>query len=355
MCYMNHGMYFDFNERDPYRDPYKPNNRPQYGFINRKIAEAARQARAITVPSEWAAEPFKRDMRLSPTVIPNGVDLELWEGKHPNGHYVLWNKNRAGDVCDPGPAYELAKRGVSVVSTFVPADINQHELPGNLRVTGSIPFAEMRQLVLNADVYLATTQEIDSLSVKEAMAAGVPVLGFRWGGTAEVVRHKQEGYLVEPGDIGGLLEGLEWIRSNRDACSKAARERAQAYSWPKIIEKYARLYGEVYQSRRNERHRVSVVLTSFNYAGYLAQALESVLGQTKKPDEVVVVDDGSTDNTAEIARNYADRGVKLIRQENQGVANARNAGIAATNCEFVICLDADDALHLRYIEAYYLT
>jgi hypothetical protein len=71
---------------------------------NRRIVEGIRKARAITIPSEWAAMPFKRDMRLSPTVIPNGVDLSLWEGQHPNGHYVLWNKNRADPICDPRPA-----------------------------------------------------------------------------------------------------------------------------------------------------------------------------------------------------------------------------------------------------------
>jgi glycosyltransferase involved in cell wall biosynthesis len=56
--------------------------------------------------------------------------------------------------------------------------VPKHKVPGNIKVTGSIPFAEMRQLILNADVFLATTQEVDSLSVKEAMAAGVPILGL---------------------------------------------------------------------------------------------------------------------------------------------------------------------------------
>jgi hypothetical protein len=120
----------------------------------------------------------------------------------------------------------------------------------------------MRQLVLNAEVYLATTQEVDSLSVKEAMGAGVPVLGYAWGGTAEVVRHKIEGYLVEPGDIDGLMEGLEWIRSNRDACSKAARARAQEYAWPKIIERYANLYREVYERKSKQSKQQSSLATT---------------------------------------------------------------------------------------------
>lgn len=337
-----HGMYFD-GDGGQY-DQWQRDT-------NRRIVESARRARAITMPSEWAAMCFKRDMRLSPTVIPNGVDLDQWPVGE-NGHYVLWNKSRANDedtVCDPMPAYDLAMRGVAVVTTFAPPGVNTAWLPENMRVTGRLPFAEMRDVVRHADVYLATVKEVFSLSVLEAMAAGVPVLGYRWGGTAEAVRHKVEGYLVEPGDTEGLIAGLEWIRENRYAASKAARERAAGYGWGKIIESYAALYRAVYDRKQAEKQTVAVVISCYNYARYLAQAVESVLAQTRKPDEIIIVDDGSTDNTGDVAASFG-AAVKLISQPNAGVANARNAGIAASSSDFIVCLDADDALRPAYIE-----
>ena len=92
---------------------------------------------------------------------------------------------------------------------------------------------------------------------------------------------------------------------------------------------------------------VSVIITSYNYGRYLNDAIESVFKQTYQNMEIIVVDDGSTDNTKNIAKRYP---VRYFYQANQGVAIARNNGIKLSNGEFFICLDADDKLlpeHLR--------
>lgn len=85
---------------------------------------------------------------------------------------------------------------------------------------------------------------------------------------------------------------------------------------------------------------VSVIIPVYNGERYLADAIESVLAQTYRPIQLVVVDDGSEDGTAEIARSF--REVKYIYQANQGHAAAMNAGIRAARGEFVAFLDADD-------------
>lgn len=87
---------------------------------------------------------------------------------------------------------------------------------------------------------------------------------------------------------------------------------------------------------------VSVIIPCFNLAKYLPEAIESVLMQTYRPLEIIVVDDGSTDDTSDVARRYGDRGVKLIRQENKGLAAARNAGLKVASGEYLALLDADD-------------
>ena len=87
--------------------------------------------------------------------------------------------------------------------------------------------------------------------------------------------------------------------------------------------------------------RVSVVVTTYNQRAYIAAAIESALGQTFSDREVVVVDDGSTDGTDAIVVSFGDR-VRLIRQENQGIAGARNTGVLNARGELVAFLDGDD-------------
>ena len=72
---------------------------------------------------------------------------------------------------------------------------------------------------------------------------------------------------------------------------------------------------------------VSVIIPAYNQARYLDEAIRSVLAQTCPDFEIVVVDDGSTDNTPEVARQHTDPRVRYIRQGNQGLSAARNTGI----------------------------
>ena len=91
-----------------------------------------------------------------------------------------------------------------------------------------------------------------------------------------------------------------------------------------------------------KRSVVSVVIPCFNQAHFLDESIESVLIQTHGELEIIVVDDGSTDNTLEVAARYP--GVKCIRQPNRGVGAARNAGFTQASGAYVVFLDADDRL-----------
>src|SRR5258706_11646315 len=87
--------------------------------------------------------------------------------------------------------------------------------------------------------------------------------------------------------------------------------------------------------------RVSVIIPNYNYAHYLTQSLDSVLAQTYPEVEIIVVDDGSTDDSETILRSYGDR-IRWIKQKNQGVSAARNLGVHETQGELVAFLDPDD-------------
>jgi glycosyltransferase involved in cell wall biosynthesis len=86
---------------------------------------------------------------------------------------------------------------------------------------------------------------------------------------------------------------------------------------------------------------VSVVIPCYNGAAFLAETLASVLHQTYRPHEIIVVDDGSTDKSASIAESFGPS-VRVIRQENQGESVARNRGWAEARGEWIAWLDADD-------------
>ncbi len=86
---------------------------------------------------------------------------------------------------------------------------------------------------------------------------------------------------------------------------------------------------------------VSVIIPSYNYGRFIAEAIGSALRQSLAPTEIIVVDDGSADDTAEVVSGFGDA-VRYIRQENSGVCVARNRGVAESSGELIAFLDADD-------------
>ena len=89
---------------------------------------------------------------------------------------------------------------------------------------------------------------------------------------------------------------------------------------------------------------VSCVVPAYNAERYVARALESVLEQSRPPDEIIVVDDGSTDGTAAVLESYGSR-LRVVHQENSGPAAARNRGIRMATGEIICFQDADDEWH----------
>ena len=98
----------------------------------------------------------------------------------------------------------------------------------------------------------------------------------------------------------------------------------------------------------HDRPTVSVVIPCYNQGRFLREAVDSVLRQTCPAAEIIVVDDGSTDGTAAVAKSFPE--VRYLAQHNQGAPVARNAGLAASTGEFLIFVDADDRLRPQAIE-----
>ena len=95
--------------------------------------------------------------------------------------------------------------------------------------------------------------------------------------------------------------------------------------------------------------KVSVIMPCYNAASFLEHGVASVLGQTFQDLELIVVDDGSTDESSEILRRVDDPRLKMVFQRNMGVSSARNRGLAEARGEFVAFLDADDTWHPDFL------
>jgi len=342
-----HGMYWsaDYDASDAeYR-------------TNARIVQSIRTAKEITVPSEWVAQTIRREVRVNPHIIPHGIEWQQWQHNFKSEDYILWNKNRVYDVCSPEALGILAERfpQTKFLTTFTPRELD------NIKVTGLVPHAQMKKMVQQAGVYLSLVKETFGIGVLEAMASGVPVLGWNYGGNVDLVQHGVNGYLVEYGDYDDLSDGLDYCLRNREMLGANGREMAKAWTWPKAMEKLVKVFE---LANRPDESTVGVVIPVYNKpAQQIKRALDSVLGQSLKPDRVVIVDDGSTDVEAiravdEIATGYTGHTghkpeVEVIRQENQGVANARNNGIAAIATDFVACLDSDDWLEPDWLQVTY--
>ncbi len=319
--------------------------------VNRDVIDAMRRADHVTAPSDWVAQVLRRGMWLRPSVLYHGVDMEDWQPVDAPSDFVLWNKNRPDPVCDPRPVITLAQQlpDVRFVSTF------GQDLP-NLRITGRIPYATMKELVRHAGVYLCTTRETFGIGTLEAMAAGVPVVGWAWGGQREIIRHGETGWLCPPGDTEGLEEGIRWALANRGQIADAQRQDVLLrWTWETAISSYAQVYEAVYASKadRFSGPRVSVVIPCYNLGRYLPDAIKSLQAQTSGDWEAIIVNDASPDDTAKAAELLADvdSRVRVITNDrNLYLAGALNAGIAAARGRYIVNLDADNMLDPATLE-----
>lgn len=313
---------------------------PAWHFgANLHVLENVRQAKRVTVPSQWVADLFRRDMHLNPDVIGWAIDPDEWEPGENLG-YVIWGKTRTDGVCSPAPLVKLAalvpeQRFITTFGEGTP----------NIKTIGRQTFPAMKRYLQGASVYLATTLETFGIQTLEAAACGIPILGFRQGGTADLVIHGETGYLVEPGDYEGLRAGLDYCLKYRDVLGANARAVALTYTWEHVASQFADIYKQVLEPHTGPK--VSVIIPCHNYQDYVGQAIESIKTQvTTFEVEIIVVLDRCTDHSdnvvLEALGDYKNADVLVTDFGNP--ADARNAGIRQAKGDLICCLDADDAL-----------
>lgn len=298
--------------------------------INRAVITAMKLSDFITAPTEWVANSLRRGMYRPVDIVPHAVD-EDWAPGGTNKGYVLWNKSRIDKVCDPKDVYAVADL---LPNTEFRLTVGVQSK--NIQITGLTPYAD-KTPVQEAGVYLATAQETFGIGILEALACGVPVVGWNWGGQAEIL---PKSWLATPGDSNHLSELIVWALENHDSLKDHCLDIASRYTWQSAMEQYEAIYTRSIDCGR----RISVVIRNYNQSDLLPECIESVLSEVDlEQDEVIVLDDCSTDNSSEVAAQYP--GITFIQPPtNQGIALAQDYGISRAQGRYIVPLDSDNML-----------
>ena len=239
------------------------------------------------------------------------------------------------------------------------------------RVTflGPVPRPALRERVAAARVCVFPSLfENFPNTCLEAMALGRPVIGTDNSGMAEMIENGVSGVIVPAGDTDelgrALVELFQAPEERRIAMGAAARRRvSQHYASDVIARDLEHLYARLVAasapplaarptvSATASPPKVAIIVPCFNHGAFVRDALDSIRGQTHRHVETVIVDDGSTDaGTRRTLDELRAQGWSVIRQENQGLAAARNTGVRATSAPYFVPLDADDRISPDFVE-----
>jgi hypothetical protein len=220
---------------------FYPTAQPGWGGgfaqANELLIQTMMSARVVVSVSELAAEVMRRDFHITPHVIRNGVNFrEIRQGGDPDG-FILWPKMDINPTCDPAPLrWLVAHRKDLKYAQLIQAADGVHSY-------GRLPRPEFLKLLRQCSIYLGTTRENNSMGTMESMAVGVPVAGYNWGFNREWLQSGNGCRLVEPGDLDGLSQAIDYIRDDWQGYSVQAREYARArFGWEEPIKRIYELY-----------------------------------------------------------------------------------------------------------------
>ena len=261
------------------------------------------------------------------------------------------------DMIGGGPLYEMAAQYV-----------RQVHLSDRVRLLGPQPHSAVVRTLRESDIFvqhsltdpLTGDEEGLPVSILEAMAHALPVVSTRHAGIPEAVLEGVTGLLVDEGDAAAMAEHLVTLatdsRGRTQLGAEGRRRVAESFSWEReraALSQILQLESLRSGHARSEASEpppcdsalVTVVVPAYNRASTIERCLHSVLSQTYRRWEVVVVDDGSTDATKDVVRRMAaeEPRIRLVEHsERRGAQAARNTGIREARGEWIAFLDSDD-------------
>ncbi len=219
---------------------------------------------------------------------------------------------------------------------------------------------ELGEVFADAGVLVVTRSAADGHAdvVIRARQAGVVVVAPEGGTASELVFPEYDGVLVEedsasPAFPKACVTAVLRLRDDPELAERfRARAMTEPLSWGAVAREWLahwrRLDAPATAAQRPPR--VSVVMAVWNEAHYVEQAVESILSQTVWDLELVVVNDGSTDDTGELLRRFRDSRLKVLDQDNAGLWAALNRGLREVRGDLVARMDGDDITHPRRLQ-----
>ena len=216
--------------------------------------------------------------------------------------------------------------------------------------------------------------------VIEAQAMKKPIVAYDCGGMREALLPNETGFMLKTGDVLGLADKISFLLENEvDGQRMGERGRefvSRKFSLSGLIQRHEAFYLSVLPGERAKRRKrrtslgecvrgrhqdhslptqnggdasteellVSILIPAFNAQEWIGETLRSAIAQTWQRKEIIVVDDGSTDHTVAVARQFESDCVRVVTQENQGAAAARNKAFSLSRGDYIQWLDADDLL-----------
>jgi glycosyltransferase involved in cell wall biosynthesis len=213
----------------------------------------------------------------------------------------------------------------------------------------------------DADLFwFGSEVECFPLVILESMAAKTPWLSTDVGNVSELAG----GWVAEHDHMvrkANLLLNSKSLLQNLGM--KGFDQWKAHYTWQQVVDKYEQLYLSLSGTAKSYsvppprtvlEPLVSVVIPCFNQAQYLGDAVESVIEQTYRNVEIIIVDDGGPDHTKQVVEEfvarYPNKKIKLLEQDNQGLSASRNNGIRMAGGEYILPLDADDKIKATFLQ-----
>ncbi len=227
------------------------------------------------------------------------------------------------------------------------------DLESRVTVLQHVSDGKLPEMYTTHDIFLMPSTKLDTdregfgIVAIEAALFGLPVIATNQPGVDEAVIHEETGLLIEDTlhDLVHAITALATDASLRNRLGKNGRER--------VMREFTRektMTGFTERAFRGSS-RVSIVIPTYQHAKTIRRCITSILHQTYAPIEIIVVDDGSTDDTAIVLKEFAGK-IRAIHQENAGANAARNRGLAEATGEFVMFCDADVVMKPSMIERF---